>query len=64
MHHYKNPVKMKESFRESHGLPKVSRAQFIRTIDALKNISSVITKIINSLYKTTINLIETIYQHL
>ena len=54
----------KETFRKHHGLPKVLGSQFIRRIDSLKNISSTITKIINSLYITSINLIETIYQHM
>ena len=54
--------KNKESFKKTHGLQEVSKIQFIRKIDSLKNILNVATKTIKMLYITSIKLIETSYQ--
>ena len=59
MHHY---MKNKESFNKNHRLQEVSKIQFIRKIDSLKNILNATTKTIKILYITSIKPIETSYQ--
>ena len=54
--------KNKESFKKPHRLQEVSKIQFIRKIDSLKNVLNVATKTIKMLYITSIKLIETSYQ--
>lgn len=55
-------MKNKESFNKNHRLQEVSKIQFIRKIDSLKNILNATTKTIKILYITSIKPIETSYQ--
>ena len=60
--HLKNSIKNKESFNKNHRLQEVSKIQFIRKIDSLKNILNVTTKTIKMSYIRSIKPIETSYQ--
>ena len=60
--HLKNSIKNKESFNKNHRLQEVSKIQFIRKIDSLKNILNVTTKTIKMPYIRSIKPIETSYQ--